>query len=221
MAYDLTEKLEPESTAVIIFECQEGVIGENSHLPSLAAAAREGEMVANIAALLASARASGAGVFYCTVDKRQDGIGNPFNTPIEMRLRSQHPDLAGAPSMGEVVSALAPQPCDVVVCRQHGLTGFYESGLDAYLRNTGVRTVVLTGVSVNVGILGTAIEAVNRGYTAIVPVDCVAGDPPEYAEQALRYSVRNVAFLTTHAEIAAVWAKAVQQRLAAEPSTPE
>ena len=67
------------------------------------------------------------------------------------------------------------------------------------------RTVVVTGVSVNVGILGTALEAVNRGYTVVVPTDCVAGDPPEYAEQALRYSVRNVAFLSTREEIEAAW----------------
>ena len=33
-------------------------------------------------------------------------------------------------------------------------------GLDAFLRNTGVQTVILTGVSVNVGIMGTTIEAV-------------------------------------------------------------
>ncbi len=206
MAYDVRERLDPKSTALIVFECQEGVIGEKSHLPGLAAAARDGEMVAHIATLLDSARSCGVGVFYCTVNKRPDGIGNPFNTPIEMRLRSQNPDPDAAPDMGEVVAALAPQEGDVVVSRQHGLTGFYESGLDTFLRNTGVRSVVLTGVSVNIGILGTAIEAVNRGYTAIVPTDCVAGDPPEYAEQALRYAVRNVALLTGHSEVAAAWA---------------
>ena len=68
---------------------------------------------------------------------------------------------------GDVVAPLAPQAGEVVVARQHGMTGFYESGLDAFLRNTGVRSVVLTGVSVNIGILGTAIEAVNRGWVSI------------------------------------------------------
>ena len=88
------------------------------------------------------------------------------------------------------------------------MTGFYESGLDAYLRNIGTKTVILTGVSVNVGVLGTAIEAVNRGYTVVVPTDCVAGDPPEYAEAALRYSVRNIAFLSTREEIETTWSAA-------------
>jgi nicotinamidase-related amidase len=205
MAYDLTSLLVPESTALIIFECQEGVIGKHSHLPGLAAAVEEGEVVSQIAKLLAAARACGTRIFFCTIDKRSDGIGNPFNTPLEMRLRSERPEAAGAPAMGEIVEALTPKRDEVVVCREHGLTGFYESGLDSFLRNSGVRSIVLTGVSVNLGILGTAIEAVNRGYRVIVPSDCVAGDPPDYAEQALRYSIRNVAFLSSSAEVAAIW----------------
>ena len=206
MPYDLTAQLRPATTAVLVFECQEGVIGDASHLPTLAAAARSVDLVPSVAALLETARAAGVRVFYCTVQKRRDGVGNPFNTPLEIRMRAQDPTAAGGPDLGDIVEPLAPHTSDVVVRREHGLTGFYESGLDAYLRNSGVRTLVLTGVSVNIGILGTAIEAVNRGYTVVVPTDCVAGDPPEYAEQALRYSVRNVAFLSTRAAIEAVWA---------------
>jgi nicotinamidase-related amidase len=205
MPYDITPHLTPAHTALLVFECQEGVIGEKSHLPTLAAAARARDLVPNIAALLDSARAVGARIFYCKVAKRRDDVGNPLNTPLEIRLRNQSPDAQGGPDMGDVVAGLTPQAGDVVVTREHGLTGFYESGLDVFLRNTKVRTVVLTGVSVNIGVLGTAIEAVNRGYTVVVPTDCVAGDPPEYAEQALRYAMRNIAFLATRSEIEAAW----------------
>jgi nicotinamidase-related amidase len=204
MAYDLSLHLEPSSTSVLVFECQDGVIGETSLLTGLVESVRAGQMVEQLAALLDAARAAGARIFYCNAAKRADGIGNPFNTPLEMRLREKG-RTGQAHAAGDVVAALAPQPGDVVVARQHGMTGFYESGLDAFLRNTGTRTVVITGVSVNVGVLGTALEAVNRGYTVVVPTDCVAGDPPEYAEQALKYSVRNVAFLTTREEIETLW----------------
>jgi nicotinamidase-related amidase len=205
MAYDLTPHLDPKRTAILVFECQEGVIGSTSHLTGLVEAARDGQLVDHVAALLDAARAAGAGVFYCKVAKRSDGVGNPFNTPLEIRLREKSGDGTGAVDVGDIVAGLAPQEGDVVVCREHGMTGFYESGLDAYLRNTGVRTVILTGVSVNIGVMGTAIEAVNRGYTVVVPTDCVAGDPPEYAEAALRYSVRNIAFLSTREEIENTW----------------
>ena len=202
MGFELSRYLRPEDCSVLVFECQEGVVGAGSFLPGLAAAVRDGGMLESIAGLLDSARSAGARVIYCTAEKRLDGVGNPFNTPIEMRLRAQG---GSVPDMGDVVAEVAPRDGEVVVRREHGMTGFYESGLDAYLRNSGTQTLILTGVSVNIGVLGTAIEAVNRGYTVVVPTDCVAGDPPEYAEAALRYSVRNLAFLSTRDEIEGAW----------------
>ncbi len=194
--------LAPEQCSVLVFECQEGVVGESSLLPTLAATVRERGVLGNIAGLLTSARGAGVRVHYCTVNKRPDGVGNAFNNPMERRLRGH----GGPPELGGVVPELSPEPGDVVVQRDQGMTGFHANGLDDYLRNTGVATIVLTGVSVNIGILGTAIEAVNRGYNVIVPTDCVAGDPPEYGDNALKYSVRNLAYLSTSGEIAAHWA---------------
>lgn len=188
-----------------MFECQDGIVGPHGHLPGLAAAALDGGVLTHIGTLADAARSAGVTVYYCTVEKRSDGFGNPFNTPLEMRMRAGSGADAGPPPMGDVVAEIAPRPGDVVVPREHGMTGFHDTGLDAYLRNTGVRTVVLTGVSLNIGIIGTAIEAVNRGYTVVVPTDCVAGDPPEFAEQTLRYSIRNIALLSTSSEVADTW----------------
>jgi len=92
-----------------------------------------------------------------------------------------------------------------VVERHAGLTGFHGSGLDAALRELGAETIVLTGVSLNLGVAGTAIEAVNHGYTVVVPPDCVAADPAEYAEAALRHAIRQVAFLVPSEDVAAAW----------------
>jgi len=47
----------------------------------------------------------------------------------------------------------------------------------------GVKTVIPTGVSANMGIVGTAIEAVNHGYRLVFAADCIAGDPPEYTSR--------------------------------------
>ena len=204
MPFDLAPLLSPRECGILVFECQDGVIGEQGVIPGLAAAVRESRMLDTLAHFLEGARAAGARVFYCCVEKRIDGVGNPRNTPLEIRMQAKAGEV-GVPQMGAVCAEIAPQDGDVVITREHGMTGFYESGLDAYLRNTGVKTVIPTGVSVNVGILGTSLEAVNRGYTVVVPTDCVAGDPPEYAEQCLRYSVRNVAFLSTSEEIHGAW----------------
>ncbi len=67
------------------------------------------------------------------------------------------------------------------------------------------QSIVLVGISLNIGVVGTAIEAVNRGYRVVVPRDCVVGDPPEYGEQVVRYSLRNMAVLSTSSDIAKTW----------------
>jgi len=41
----------------------------------------------------------------------------------------------------------------------HGLTPFHQTELEAYLRDLGARTVVLGGVSTDVGVPGGALAA--------------------------------------------------------------
>jgi nicotinamidase-related amidase len=68
-----------------------------------------------------------------------------------------------------------------------------------------VRTVVATGVSVNLGVLGLAIEAVNLGYRVVVPRDTVAGIPEEYAEAVLDNTFPLIATVTTVEDLLGAW----------------
>ncbi len=113
---------------------------------------------------------------------------------------------------GDIVDPLQPQDHDIVIRREHGMTGFYATPLDAYLRNLGVTTVILTGVSANIAVNGTAIEAMNRGYRVIVPSDAIAGDPSEYVAALLRYTIRNVALVAPTQQILEHWATAGELR---------
>lgn len=200
MPVDLATALVRDHTALVVLECQEGIVGAASHLPNLAASARTGDVIGRIVALADAARTARVPVVFCTFDRHGAGGGTPLGTPLARRLGDT--GRSAPPPMGDIVGELAPRDGDLVVDRASGLTGFHGTELDDHLRGLGVRTVVLTGVSVNLGVIGTAIEAANRGYTVVVPTDCVAGDPPEYAEQALRYTIRNVAYLSTSTELA-------------------
>ena len=207
MPIDLRDVLEPARTAVLVIECQEGIVGEGSYLPDLARSVREGAVLQVLSGLLAGARRAGARVYHCTVESRRDGLGQLANTPLGARALGR-PGEGGASrgsEAGVIASELGPEPQDVVASRDHGLTVFYETGLDVLLRSAGVRTVVVTGVSVNIAITGATIDAVNRGYTVVIPTDCVAGAPPSYARDALRYTLRNLAYLSTAEQICAAW----------------
>jgi nicotinamidase-related amidase len=202
MPLDVTPHLDPATCAVVSMECQEGLIGPDPVLPGLAAAAAEVGLVDNCARLYEAARAVGVRIYYCTDERRPDGFGYAQNTLVHLRMK---PGESGSGGHGPVMAPIAPRPEDVVFRREQGLTGFYATGLEPYLRNTGVTTVVVTGVSLNIAVLGTAIEAVNRGFTVVVPDDCIASDPPEYAAVAARYTLRNVAFVVPSATIVEHW----------------
>lgn len=204
MPLDVTPYLDPASCAVVNMECQENLLGPQSVLPGLAQAASAGGLVANLARLFAVARRVGVCVYYCTDERRPDGFGFARNTLVS---RSMTGGGDGSGGHGPVMAEIAPQPADVVFRREQGLTGFYATGLEPYLRNTNVRTVIVTGVSLNIAVLGTAIEAMNRGFTVIVPSDCVASDPPEYAEWAMRYTIRNIAYVVPSSTIVEFWAR--------------
>jgi nicotinamidase-related amidase len=49
------------------------------------------------------------------------------------------------------------------------------------------------------------MDAVNAGYQFVMPRDCVAGVPADYADAVLDNTLALIATLTTSAEIIATW----------------
>jgi nicotinamidase-related amidase len=90
---------------------------------------------------------------------------------------------------------------DLVVRRLHGLSPVQGTDVDALLRNLGCRTLVVTGVSANVAIPNTVFDAVNRGYTAVVPSDAIAGVPSDYTPAMIRHTLALVATVATTDEV--------------------
>ncbi len=203
MPIDMASFLEPPHCALIVFECQENVLGASSMLPGLATAAREAALLPNIAGLLEAAREAGVEIFYCTADHRLDEPGSA-PTPLSERIRSTG-KLGGERADTSIMKQVTPAPGEIVLSRRQGMTAFCDADLAPRLGALGISTVVGVGVSLNVGIFGTVLEAVNRGYRAVVPTDCTVADPPEYAEHILRHSIRHLAYLSTSREIARIW----------------
>ncbi len=88
------------------------------------------------------------------------------------------------------------------------MSPFSGTSLDIWLRSMGVETVVATGVSVNLGVLGLAIEACNLGYQVVVPRDAVAGLPDAYADAVLDNTFPLISTLTTTEDLLAAWGSA-------------
>ena len=65
-------------------------------------------------------------------------------------------------------------------------------------------------MSVNLGILGLAIEAVNLGYRVDVAADAVAGVPRDYADALMRNTIALLATRATVDDITRGWSPAAQ-----------
>ena len=205
MPIDWPELLKPSHTAIVINEMQVGIVGDQASLPELAKAVRETGIVPRLARLLDIARANGVRVCHCPALKRPDGLGNPLNTPLTAGLAQRGQAMASGSRRSDIIPELAPKAEDVVCGRYFGMQGFQESGLDGFLRAFGIKTVIVAGVSTNIGVLGTAMGAVDRGYKAVIATDCVAGTPLDYHEAVLRNTLRFLAWTTTAEAIAKAW----------------
>jgi nicotinamidase-related amidase len=202
MPVTLADLVGDGQAAVLTMEIQRGVVGDLSSFPELAAAAEEIGLVANTAHLLAAARAAAVPVVHCTAGFRPDRRGSPANAPLmSAMLRRPEHLVDGTPAV-ELVPELGPEPGDLVSHRAHGVSPFIGTTLDPTLRALGVSTVVATGVSVNLGILGLAIEAVNLGYRVVVATDAVCGIPRDYADALTRNTLALVALLATSDDVA-------------------
>jgi nicotinamidase-related amidase len=208
MPVDLGELAAPGRCAVLTMEIQRGVVGDLSGFPQLAEAVRQVGVIPNTARLLAAARSRGIPVIHCTAEFRADRAGSMVNTPlIAAMVRDPSHLLVGTPPT-ELIHELGPEEGDLVSPRLHGVSPFTGTPIDSWLRSLGADTVVATGVSVNLGILGLAIEAVNLGYRVVVPRDAVAGTPRQYADDVLDNTFPLIATLTTVDNLLQAWEQA-------------
>ncbi|MDX3607008.1 cysteine hydrolase [Streptomyces sp. FL06-04B] len=214
----LTALLDPATTVLLTVECQPGVVGPDSALPELAAAARSSGATANIARLVAAAHGSGVQVMHAVAESRPDGHGGNHNA----RLFRAAARLPVQQHTGSTAVRVAPPievaEEDLVVRRLHGLSPLAGTDVDPLQRDLGCRTLVVTGVSANIAIPNAVFDAVNLGYTAVVPSDAVAGVPAEYTPAMVRNTLALVATLTTTDAVLGGWKRPRRQGAPATPA---
>lgn len=205
MPLDLVSLVEPGHTALVLQEVQNGVVGEPSVLPQLAAAARAVDLVGHCAQLAARARELGVPVFHCTAETRSDRVGANRNARLFGGVDKAPVQLVPGSAAVGVPDAIGVDPRDVVLARHHGVGPMTGTQLDPMLRHCGVRTIVGVGVSLNIGMFNLVLDAVNLGYQIVLPRDAVAGVPAEYGEAVLDNSLALLATVTTTQAILDAW----------------
>lgn len=206
----LTGLLVAETTAVLTMELQNGVVGEGALMKALVDEVERVGVRATAGRLCIAARDRGIQVVHCVAENRADGRGAADNCKVfamnnRLRRETGSTPIDQGTEGAKLVSELGPDDRDIVVPRIHGLTPFTQTSLDQILRNMSIRTLVVTGVSVNMGIFGTVMSAVDLGYNVIIVRDGVCGVPREYSDAVLENSLSLLATIATADEIIGAW----------------
>lgn len=118
-------------------------------------------------------------------------------------LLDQPPQWGSGPrpaDWSDFVEEIKPTGKDIVIVkRQWG--AFYGTELDLQLRRRKIETIVLCGVSTNVGVETTARDAYQRGYIQIFATDAMAANSKEEHEATLKYIFPRMGLLRTTEEI--------------------
>ena len=162
---DLT--LDPASTALVLIDLQHGITGTPTAPHSSA------DVIARAARLARRFRERDALVVLVRVDPGANG--ELFPSPL-----TDVPRLVRAPSAAwaTIVPELGPEPGDAVVTK-HQPSAFYATDLEVHLRRRAIRTIVLGGISTNVGVESTARAAHGRRYEQVFVEDAMAAREAE------------------------------------------
>lgn len=118
-------------------------------------------VVANIAALLETARRQRVPVIYTRHINQADGSDLPRGEP---RAADGGPSSyrAGTRQV-EIIERLAPQPDELIIDKGR-YSAFHRTDLDARLKAHGVDTLIVCGVLTDVCVLSTVFDAFALGY---------------------------------------------------------
>ncbi len=133
-----------------------------------------------IARLLEAARSRGIPVIY---------VNDSHLPKVDRELELWGPHAIRGSEGARVVKELEPREGDFIVLKRR-YSGFYGTDLDTLLRELGVDTLMLTGISTDVCVLHTAADAFFRGYRLIIVEDCVEAFTEEGHRWALEYMKR-------------------------------
>lgn len=84
----------------------------------------------------------------------------------------------------QVIEELKPAAGDLIVDKPR-FSAFFKTDLDVTLREMGIETVVIAGISTEVCVLSTAYDAVCHDFKVIVLDDCCASRFPETRDRVL------------------------------------
>jgi len=158
--------LDPKKTALVLIDLQ------NAILAMTPAPHSADKVVGNSVKLANAFRAKGAPVVYVRVDLN-DFLKLPVDQPHNMGDKPL-PAVAS-----EIAASAGFQPGDILITKRHW-GAFAGTDLDQQLKSRGIDTVVLTGISTNIGVESTARQGTGLGFAFVLVEDACSSHNTEH-----------------------------------------
>jgi nicotinamidase-related amidase len=188
-------------TAIVVVDMQNDFCHPDGWLASIGAdVAPARTPIAPLAALLPALRAAGVPVVWLNWGNRPDRLNlspsllhvykpTGSGTGLGDALPNGAPVLEAGSWAAAVVDELPAAPGDIQVDK-YRMSGFWDTPLDAILRNHGISTLLFAGVNADQCVLCTLQDANFLGYDCLLLEDCSATTSPDFCMQATLYNVR-------------------------------
>jgi len=183
--------LNASRSALVVIDLQEGI------LPFAGGPWSATQVVNKAAALAKKFRELNAPVFLVHVGWSPD-FAEALKQPVDAPLAGHSlPD-----NWWDTPAALGQQESDIVVVkRQWG--AFYGTDLELQLRRRGIDTIVLCGISTNIGVESTARNAWELGFSLVIAEDACSAASAEQHQSSLDYIFPRIARVRSTDEILA------------------
>jgi nicotinamidase-related amidase len=170
--------LEPKTTALVLIDLQNGILGR-----PLAPVSAD-QLVARGKTLAGQFRTAGAPVVLVNVKPPLDGPERQVDEPTALPKDLPTGFADFPPGLEE--------PGDRLITKSTW-GAFFRTELDAELRKRGVTTIVLGGVATHIGVDTTARQAWELGYELVIARDVTSSMGVEPHEAAMRYIFPRIA----------------------------
>ncbi|QYN36432.1 cysteine hydrolase [Pseudonocardia sp. DSM 110487] len=177
----LAEAAASEPLALIVYDMQVGIVDQ---IPGGA------DIVARVAEVLDLGRQAGLRVFFTkhiSLPVEVAGVAQLRTAMDWQRLDRVEQVVAPFPPdapQSQIVPELAPRSSEAVL-EKITMSAFAGTYLDIALRDCGIRTFLIAGIALEVGIEPTVRHATDLGYLPVVVTDACGFGNPEAAKRSL------------------------------------
>jgi nicotinamidase-related amidase len=196
----LNEIVEPKHTCLVVWDVQNALVN---------AIFNREEFLSSLKSLLEAARRNEVLTVYTKITPLPVSLETPWRVYMIMkRYGVDDPQklrqwmIPGSPE-AQIPDEVKPAEDDLVL-NKHTASVFIGTHFEYVMMNRGIKTILFSGISTEIGIASSARDAGNRGFYTVVLSDCVSSPDKDIHEASLKV-LHRVCLVMPSTDVRAQW----------------